>query len=159
MKKNNKKTRKGGADKAPKLLVAQRNGVLKHVVQLAKSIKTSEQSTLGAWLDLAHYVVKGDFQQSTLIAHLKKNGVAVNKGNLSKAVACAKSKKSASKFSSLQDFYDSLPKNAKASASAKSRKKNKPVAVTSRRIKSAAKRVGISNSKAVALIKALGLSA
>ena len=154
-----KTTKTGNKDKTPKLLVAQRNGVLNHVVKLAKSIKNAEQSTLSSWIDLAHYVVKGDFTQSTLIAHLAKNKVKVNKGNLSKAVACAKSKKSPAKFSSLQDFYDSLPKNAKASASAKKRNKKKPVSITKARIKNAAKRVGIPQKKVSALIEALGLSA
>lgn len=82
-------------------------------VTLGKSIVAQQGKVLAQWLSLGRTVTIAGIKQADLIKTLKKQGVKMDKSDLSKAVICAKWN-TKEKFSSLNEMYAKAPRKQKS---------------------------------------------
>ena len=82
-------------------------------VKLGKSIVAQQGKVLTEWLSLGRLVVISGMRQADLIKTLAKNGVKMDKGDLNKAVSCAKWN-TKTKFTSLNAMYAKAPRKQKS---------------------------------------------
>lgn len=104
-KNNNSKTPKHLAG----LTTKQVAGVNRQALALGKFIVRAEGDVLVKWLELGRLVLISGVRQADIIKSLAKAGVKMDKGDLNKAVTCAKWKTNR-KFTSLAAMYASAPR-------------------------------------------------